>query len=106
MRGRYLGFRGYRSLSLSLSLYVFLFSSDFTQSLNPWSLAHRLSNISWLILMEVKSRAWKGILASTAAGQTVNITINRPRALKARERGNDPDGLKSNFGQVSGNVTS
>ena len=50
--------------------------------------------------MEVKSKAWRSILHSTATGQTVNITINRPRALKARERGNDPDGLKSNFGQV------
>lgn len=76
------------------------FSSLVTQSLNPWSLAHRLSNISWLILMEVKSKAWKSILTSTATGSYVNITINRPRALKARERGNDPDGLKSVFGQT------
>jgi hypothetical protein len=60
-----------------------------------------LSNISWLILMEVKSKAWKSILTSTASGQSVNITINRPRALKARERGNDPDGIKSVFGQVA-----
>jgi hypothetical protein len=75
-----------------LALCVFV--SLVTQSLNPWSLAHRLSNISWLILMEVKLKAWKSILTSTASGQSVNITINRPRALKARERGNDPDGVK------------
>jgi hypothetical protein len=72
---------------------------DWKQSLNPWSLAHRLASISWLILLEVKNRAWKGILASTAQGHAANITINRPRALKARERGNDPDGLRSVLGQ-------
>jgi hypothetical protein len=73
---------------------------DFSQAMNPWSLAHRLSNISWLILHEVKSRAWRSILQSTAQGHTVNITVNRPRALKARESGKDPEGHKSEFGQV------
>ena len=73
---------------------------DFAQCANPWSLAHRLSNISWLILSEVKSGAWRSVLTSTATGHMVNITLNRPRALKARERGNDADGLRSMFGQT------
>lgn len=81
-------------------MIAFCFFCSVTQSLNPWSLAHRLSSISWLILLEVKSKAWKSILTSTASGQPVNLTVNRPRALKARERGNDPDGLKSIFGQT------
>lgn len=87
-------------LTLSFSSFPLpLFPSSVTQSLNPWSLAHRLSAISWLILLEVKNQAWKSILTSTASGQSVNVTLNRPRALKARERGNDPEGLKSIFGQ-------
>jgi len=73
---------------------------DFAQARNPWSLAHRLSSISWLILLEVKNRAWRSVLQATAHGHTVNITINRPRALKARESGRDPEGHKSVFGQV------
>jgi hypothetical protein len=79
---------------LNAKLIDILAFVDFTQSRNEWSLAYRLSNISWLILMEVKAKAWRTILHSTAVGQTVNITVNRPRALKARERGNDPDGLR------------
>jgi len=85
---------------LNMKLVDVLPFCDFTQALNEWSLAHRLSNISWLILLEVKNKAWKAILQSTAVGHTVNVNINRPRALRAKERGNDPDALKSIFGQL------
>ena len=73
---------------------------DFSQAGSSWSLAHRLSAMSWLILREVKTRAWASILRQTGnAGTTTCISVNRPRALRAREKG-DLSGMKSVFGQI------
>ena len=73
---------------------------DFSQAGSSWSLAHRLSSMSWLILREVKTRAWASILRQTGnQGTTTWITVNRPRALRAREKG-DLSGMKSVFGQI------
>ena len=73
---------------------------DFSQAGSSWSLAHRLSSMSWLILREVKTRAWASILRQTGnQGTTTWITANRPRALRAREKG-DLSGMKSVFGQI------
>ena len=73
---------------------------DFSQAGSSWSLANRLSSMSWLILREVKTRAWASILRHTGnQGTTTWITVNRPRALRAREKG-DLSGMKSVFGQI------
>jgi len=63
-------------------------------------LASRLAALSSLILFEVKNKAWASILAQTNTGNRVYISVNRPRALKARTKGNDVDGRKSVFGQI------
>ena len=85
---------------VNLKLAAVLPLVDFSQAGSSWSLAHRLSSMSWLILREVKTRAWASILRQTGnAGTTTCITVNRPRALRAREKG-DLSGMKSVFGQI------
>lgn len=73
---------------------------DFTQTTNNWSLAHRLSCLSAVILREVKHSVWQYIMQTTSSGGGhVTVTVNRPRAMKAREKG-DTSGTKSVFGQI------
>jgi len=72
---------------------------DFTQAQESWSLAYRLASISHLILHEVKAKAWQNVLRQTNTGGGKNIVVNRPRALKAKAKG-ETDGLKSVLGQI------
>jgi len=72
---------------------------DFSQALSSWSLAHRLSMLSHLIFLEIKNIAWTHILQQTSTGRGHYVNINRPRALKAQERG-DRSGRKSVFFQL------
>eukprot|EP00455_Lapot_gusevi_P055091 TRINITY_DN8933_c0_g1_i1.p1 TRINITY_DN8933_c0_g1~~TRINITY_DN8933_c0_g1_i1.p1 ORF type:complete len:1260 (+),score=500.66 TRINITY_DN8933_c0_g1_i1:503-3781(+) len=72
---------------------------DFSQAATSWSLARRLSSLSHLIFFDIKTRPWNAILQATASGQRCQVLINRPRAAKAKEKG-DPEGKKSVFGQV------
>jgi len=76
---------------------------DFTQATTVNSLAWRVCRLRSLIFMELKNRAWKKILHKTRAADrhmSIRVMINRPRALKARETGNDDMGKKSIFGQM------
>eukprot|EP01083_Nonionella_stella_P059475 155578_1 len=72
---------------------------DFSQAGVSWSLASRMSSLRSLIFFDAKLRAWQHILQDTMTNGRSSVLINRPRALKARERG-DPEGKKSIFGQL------
>ncbi len=85
---------------LNLKLVLVLPLVDFSQAASVWSLAHRLASLSALVFWEVKSKAWNSILQQTNTGYGTSITVNRPRALKARAKGTDTDGRKSVFGQI------
>jgi hypothetical protein len=50
--------------------------------------------------MSTKTELWNRILSATnTTAHRPSITINRPRALKAKEKG-DPQGKNSVFGQA------
>ena len=72
---------------------------DFSQAADAWSLASRLSSLRDLVFTEVKLRPWERVLRETETGGLQHIVINRPRALKAKTKG-DPEGCKSVFGQI------
>jgi hypothetical protein len=72
---------------------------DFNQAAVQWSLANRISNMRSLIFYEVKQKPWNHILRITESGSRQHVQINRPKALRAREKG-DPEGRRSIFGQV------
>jgi hypothetical protein len=91
-------FRCIQNINLKLSLVLPLV--DFSQAAEKWSLANRLSSLSSVILLEVKMKAWSSVLRQTNTGGASYCTVNRPRAMKAAARGNDPDGRKSVFGQL------
>jgi len=73
---------------------------DFSQATHEWSLAHRLSSMNSFIFMEVKIQAWATVLRQTNTGQGAYISVNRPKALKARMKGGDNALRKSVFGQI------
>jgi len=62
---------------------------DFSQTHLSWSLAHSICKLTSLVFMETKVNIWNKIMDTTMskAGRA-NITVNRPRALRAKERGN------------------
>lgn len=72
---------------------------DLSQAGNDWSLAHRLSRLSAMIFVEVKTRALQAILRDTSTGGCAYIRVNRPKATRAAAKG-ETDGRKSVFGQV------
>lgn len=113
--------------NISLSVLKFRFSAirqfnvklmtvlpliDFSQSHLSWSLAHSLMQLKGITFMSTKLQLWTKILANTNAHRgAAHVTIDRPRALKAKEsmevicsmliiEGGDPDGSKSVFGQL------
>jgi hypothetical protein len=73
---------------------------DFSKASNAWSLASRLASLSSIVFLEIKSRVWRAILAQTNAGGRQYVTVNRPRAFGAKQKGTDPEGRKSVFGQI------
>ncbi len=73
---------------------------DFSQAGARWSLAHRLSSLSSLILMAVKQRSLNYLLQLTNSGGGNNVTIDQGKAAKAREKSDDADGRRSVFGQM------
>jgi E3 ubiquitin-protein ligase HERC2 len=72
---------------------------DFTRANVRYSLANRLSALRSIVFLEVKLLVWSRILALTGLGRGTAVEINRPRALKARERA-EPDLLKTSVGQL------
>ena len=64
-----------------------------------WSLASRLCSLRNLIFTDLKLTPWRKLLGSTANNHRTGVVINRPKALKAKERG-DETGKKSIFGQI------
>ena len=84
---------------LNLRIASVLPCIDFGQASAEWSLSHRLSEISALILREVKNIVWHRILQQTCTQQSTNVVVNRSRAQRAKEKG-ELDGLKSVFGQL------
>eukprot|EP01119_Soliformovum_irregulare_P023983 TRINITY_DN8500_c0_g1_i1.p1 TRINITY_DN8500_c0_g1~~TRINITY_DN8500_c0_g1_i1.p1 ORF type:complete len:1141 (-),score=425.00 TRINITY_DN8500_c0_g1_i1:16-3438(-) len=75
---------------------------DFSQAQLPWSLAHQITKLKDIIFMRTKAGLWNRILAQTNTGSGrggTRIQINRPRALRAKEKG-DLDGSRSVFGQA------
>lgn len=82
-------------------LEVMLPLVDLSQTHLPWSLAHSICRLTPLVFTETKLGLWNSVLNSTmsASLNRPSITINRPRAMRAHERG-DPDGEKSVFGQA------
>jgi hypothetical protein len=72
---------------------------DFSQVLNSWSLAARLAKLSNIIFKQVKQKLFQSVLRLTTSGGGNSVSINRPKALRAKEKG-DLSGLKSVFGQL------
>jgi len=72
---------------------------DFSQSHSDWSLAYRIAHLSWLIFKETKLKVWQHTLRQSNTGTCSHVSLNRPRALRAMEKG-DSTGLKSVFGQL------
>eukprot|EP00743_Colponemidia_sp_Colp-15_P004697 GILK01005060.1.p1 GENE.GILK01005060.1~~GILK01005060.1.p1 ORF type:complete len:518 (-),score=109.58 GILK01005060.1:144-1697(-) len=86
--------------ALNLKIAAVLSMVDFAHVERKWSLAHRLSCLRSVIFLELKNRLWDQVInASAGADGRTRITINRPRAARAREKG-DPEGKKSVFGQM------
>ncbi|ETO22614.1 hypothetical protein RFI_14580 [Reticulomyxa filosa] len=59
---------------------------DFTQVGLNWSLAARLCSVRSLIFSDLKRLPWQNVLQQTSSGQRTGLVLNRPRALRARER--------------------
>jgi len=73
---------------------------DFSQAHLSWSLAYSICKLTALIFLETKQKLWNKIMNNTMSGAgKPNITINRPRASRAKHRG-DPEGSRSVFGQA------
>jgi hypothetical protein len=73
---------------------------DFSQTHLSWSLAHSICKLTGLIFPSTKVSLWNKILNSTMSrANKPSVTINRPRALRAKEKG-DPEGSRSVFGQA------
>jgi hypothetical protein len=72
---------------------------DFSKTQHPWSLAHHISSMQSVILYEIKISQLENALAATESGNRQRVDISRPKALRAKEKG-DPDGTKSVFGQI------
>eukprot|EP01087_Luapelamoeba_hula_P010094 TRINITY_DN2658_c0_g1_i4.p1 TRINITY_DN2658_c0_g1~~TRINITY_DN2658_c0_g1_i4.p1 ORF type:complete len:3811 (+),score=698.07 TRINITY_DN2658_c0_g1_i4:295-11727(+) len=85
---------------LNRQLAVVIPLVDFSQAHLSWTLAHSISKLTPLVFLETKLNLWNKIMDSTMARTSrVSISINRPRALRAKERG-DPEGSRSVFGQA------
>lgn len=73
---------------------------DFSHSHLPWSLAHSLMKLKGLLFLPTKLDLWNIVIASTnGKASRLSVSIDRPRAMKAKERG-DPEGSRSVFGQL------
>jgi len=84
---------------LNSKIYRILPLTDFSQASMPWSFANRLCSLRSMIFFDLKLQPWLDILRETATGDRCTISINRPKAMKAKEK-MDTQGLKSVFGQM------
>ncbi|PRP87156.1 putative HECT E3 ubiquitin ligase [Planoprotostelium fungivorum] len=96
----FLQWRYHVLLLFNLKLRSVLSIIDFGQSEFRWSISHSLGRLRTYIMRETKMALWNEIISSTNTSRhRPSVNINRPRALKAREKG-DPEGSKSVFGQL------
>ena len=75
---------------------------DFSRASARFSLAHRVSSLRSVIFPSVKQLVWARVLQASGTSRGSSVNINRPKALKAKERkgGGDGDLLKTAFGQL------
>ena len=82
---------------------------DFSQVGLEWSLAARLCRLRSLIFTDLKRDPWRKVLRETCSNGRTSVLVNRPRAMKAKERAaernasaiNDNNNLKKTiFGQI------
>ena len=79
---------------------------DFNQVGLEWSLAARLCRLRSLIFSDLKQSPWRKVLQSTCTNGRTSVTVNRPRAMRAKERArenehHDDNNLKKTiFGQI------